>query len=39
MMNNLKKLALELNEEAKRSTFDFARNRDLMKALAEALTK
>ena len=39
MMNTLKQLAIDLTEESKRATFDFARNRDLMKCLAEALTK
>lgn len=34
MMNTLKQLAIDLTEEAKRATFDFARNRDLMKCLA-----
>ena len=38
-MAKLKQLSADLIEEAKNSYFDFAKNRDIMKALAEALTK
>jgi hypothetical protein len=39
MMSKLKKIAGDLIEEAKCASFDFAKNRDLLKTLADVLTK
>lgn len=39
MLSKLKKLVEELLQEAKRQEFDFARNRELLEALAAQLTK